>query len=227
MEPVIGLEIHAQLLTATKIFCGCSTRFGAAPNMQVCSVCLGLPGALPVLEWTRRRVCRPRGPRARLRDPAGFDLRQEELLLSGPPEGIPDLAVRAAARHGRRAGVRRCVGSHQGPDSAGPHGRGRRQVAARRVPGLGPVHLPRFQPQRRAAHRNRDPSRPPIGGRRSRVLFQAARDPGEHRRQRRKHGGGQPPLRCERVGAAGWHHYARGEDRGEEPQLLPPRSAGP
>jgi aspartyl-tRNA(Asn)/glutamyl-tRNA(Gln) amidotransferase subunit B len=49
MEPVIGLEIHAQLLTATKIFCGCSTRFGAAPNMQVCAVCLGLPGALPVL----------------------------------------------------------------------------------------------------------------------------------------------------------------------------------
>ncbi|MCA1650529.1 MAG: Asp-tRNA(Asn)/Glu-tRNA(Gln) amidotransferase subunit GatB, partial [Acidobacteria bacterium] len=49
LEPVIGLEIHAQLLTATKAFCGCSTRFGAAPNMQVCAVCLGLPGALPVL----------------------------------------------------------------------------------------------------------------------------------------------------------------------------------
>ena len=48
-EPVIGLEIHCQLLTATKIFCGCSTSFGAAPNTQVCPVCLGLPGALPVL----------------------------------------------------------------------------------------------------------------------------------------------------------------------------------
>lgn len=48
-EPVIGLEVHAQLLTATKIFCGCSTRFGAPPNTQVCPVCLGLPGALPVL----------------------------------------------------------------------------------------------------------------------------------------------------------------------------------
>jgi len=48
-EPVIGLEVHVQLLTASKIFCGCSTRFGDPPNTNVCPVCLGLPGALPVL----------------------------------------------------------------------------------------------------------------------------------------------------------------------------------
>ena len=48
-EPVIGLEIHAQLLTRSKIFCGCSTAFGAPPNTHVCPVCLGYPGALPVL----------------------------------------------------------------------------------------------------------------------------------------------------------------------------------
>jgi len=48
-EPVIGLEVHVQLLTVTKAFCGCANKFGAEPNTNICPVCLGLPGALPVL----------------------------------------------------------------------------------------------------------------------------------------------------------------------------------
>jgi len=52
-EPVIGLEVHAQLLTKAKIFCGCSTKFGADPNSHTCPICLGMPGVLPVLN---RRV---------------------------------------------------------------------------------------------------------------------------------------------------------------------------
>ncbi len=48
-EAIIGLEAHAQMLTDTKIFCGCSTKFGSEPNTQTCPVCLGMPGVLPVL----------------------------------------------------------------------------------------------------------------------------------------------------------------------------------
>ena len=48
-ETVIGLEVHVELATATKIFCGCSTKFGGAPNTHICPVCTGMPGSLPVL----------------------------------------------------------------------------------------------------------------------------------------------------------------------------------
>jgi aspartyl-tRNA(Asn)/glutamyl-tRNA(Gln) amidotransferase subunit B len=48
-EMVVGLEVHVQLLTRTKAFCGCSTSYGAAPNVNTCPICLALPGALPVL----------------------------------------------------------------------------------------------------------------------------------------------------------------------------------
>ena len=48
-EMVIGLEVHAELNTETKIFCGCSTKFGGEPNTQCCPVCMGMPGTLPVL----------------------------------------------------------------------------------------------------------------------------------------------------------------------------------
>ena len=53
-RPLIGLEIHVQLATRTKLFCGCPVEFGAEPNSRVCPVCLGLPGALPMMHTPRR-----------------------------------------------------------------------------------------------------------------------------------------------------------------------------
>ena len=97
-EPVIGLEVHAQLKTATKIFCGCSTEFGAPPNTHTCPVCLGLPGVLPVLnqkvvEYTLRMAlatdCKIAGTSRFARKnyfypdlPKGYQISQYELPLA-------------------------------------------------------------------------------------------------------------------------------------------------
>jgi len=107
-EPVIGLEVHAQLLTRSKIFCGCSTQFGAPPNTQVCAVCLGLPGALPALNkgavemaikagkafgcriaersiWARKNYFYPDLPK-------GYQISQYELpICSGGAVTVPGL----------------------------------------------------------------------------------------------------------------------------------------
>jgi aspartyl-tRNA(Asn)/glutamyl-tRNA(Gln) amidotransferase subunit B len=117
-EPVIGLEIHAQLLTASKIFCGCSTAFGAPPNTHVCPVCLGFPGALPVLN----RMAVELGVRAslalgcRINEhsifarknyfypdlPKGYQISQYEQPLASA--GIVDLETAAGSR---RIGITR------------------------------------------------------------------------------------------------------------------------
>ena len=117
-EPVIGLEVHAQILTESKIFCGCSTRFGEAPNRNTCPVCMGFPGVLPVLNrkvvehtirtglathcavasrsrWARKNYFYPDLPK-------GYQISQYELPLC--TRGHLDVSVNGASR---RVGITR------------------------------------------------------------------------------------------------------------------------
>jgi aspartyl-tRNA(Asn)/glutamyl-tRNA(Gln) amidotransferase subunit B len=98
---VIGLEVHLQLATRSKIFSGSATTFGAAPNTQASAVDLAMPGMLPVLNRAAvalRGAVRP-GHRCGHRAPLG--LRSQELLLPGPAQGLPDQPVRRAHRRPR------------------------------------------------------------------------------------------------------------------------------
>ena len=128
-DPVLGLEVHVELGTATKMFCGCPTEFGAEPNTQICPACLGLPGSLPVVNAVGGRVGDPDRPGAELHDRAVVPVRAEELLLPGHAEELPDLAVRRADLHRRLA-------RRRGATDDGPHRSGSRSSARtwRRTP---------------------------------------------------------------------------------------------
>ena len=163
-ETVIGLEVHVQLGTRTKMFCGCRTTFGDPPNTNVCPICLGLPGALPVPNAEAIRLGTRGGAGARLHGARDQRVRPEELFLSRPAQGLPDLAVRPAARD-RRARWRSTRPSAAGSRSASPGCTSRRTPAScctTGFPGKTAVDLNRAGV---AARRDRERARPPLAGR--------------------------------------------------------------
>ena len=160
---VIGLEVHVQLLTKTKLFCGCLNKFGLPPNSATCPVCLGLPGSLPVMNEQAFRLAlraalalnctdrEPPRPEARL-----HQVGPQELLLPGPAEELSDLAVRPAvqprrlARDQRREGPEEGLRGEEGRHHPRAPRRGRGEEPARRI-GQGRRHARGPEPHRHAA----------------------------------------------------------------------------
>ena len=220
-EAVIGLEIHAQLLTTTKIFCGCETAFGAKPNTHVCPVCLGFPGALPVLnqravEYAIRAALalgctvEPTSIFARKNYfypdlPKGYRISQYDRPLA--TGGF--LAWQDGERS-VRVGITRI---HMEEDAGKSLHEG--------FGDSGDLELHRPESCGRAVGRDRQRTRRAVGDRCGAVLHAASGDPRRARHQRRQHGRGQPALRRQRLGAPLGHDDVRHEDRGEERELVP------
>ena len=92
-QPVIGLEVHVQLLTESKAFCGCVNKYGGEPNTHTCPTCLGLPGALPVLnrKAVEFAVLAAKAIHCEIREASLFA--RKNYFYPDNPKGLPNLAV--------------------------------------------------------------------------------------------------------------------------------------
>ena len=219
-EIVVGLEVHCELSTATKLFCSCPNAFGAEPNTNVCPVCLGLPGSLPVLNARAvefaMRIGTALGSRVECRRSSTGrttstrtcrrTTRSASTTSRSTSAGRVELADGSLDRH--RAGAPR--GGHRQDD---PRRRGRTDPRRR-------LFARRLQPRRRAARRDR--LRPGHPQRRAgpQLRERAAGDPRRDRGLRRPDGGGFVADRRQRLGSPGGRRRVRDPLRGEEPQLV-------
>ena len=147
----------------TKLFCGCRNAFGEAPNTNICPVCLGLPGSLPVINRRAVELALQDRHGAQLQG-AALDLPPQELLLSRHAQGLPDQPVRRADQRRRLPGAARRLA---GRDRTGAHGRGHGQddtCRRRRPDPRGRPFARGLQPRRRAARGDRLSPGHPLGG---------------------------------------------------------------
>ena len=188
-ETVVGLEVHCELSTATKLFCGCRNAFGDEPNTNVCPVCLGLPGSLPVLN--RRAV------ELALRIGAALNCTAKRSIFHRKNYFYPDMPKDyQISQYDEPINV---DGWMELPDGSrrrhrtGAHGGGHGQDDPRRRRRPDPrsrLLARRLQPRRGAARRDRLPPRYPFGRPGEGLCRRAPLDPGGHGRLGRPHGGG-------------------------------------
>ena len=206
-EPVIGLETHVELGTGSKMFCGCPTDFGAEPNTQVCPVCLGLPGALPVANAAAIESTIRIGLALNCSIATWCRFARKNYFYPDMPKNFQISPVRRAALRRRLSRRRRRRRDGAGRHRAGAPGGGHRQEHARRQ-----RHRPhprrglltrRLQPRRHSAGRDRDEAggghRSARPRRRARLRDGTARHPAHARRQRRADGAGLAALRCQHL----------------------------
>ena len=158
-QPVIGLEVHAQLLTRTKIFCGCSTAFGAPPNHHTCPVCLGMPGVLPVLNAQGGGVRGARRPGAGLRRSESASVwSRKNYFYPDLPKGYQITQYdQPICEHGQLVIDAARAGAGRSASAASTWRRTRARTSTTRRGGESPGRL---QPRRRAAARDRQRAGP-------------------------------------------------------------------
>ena len=202
---MIGLEIHVQLRTRTKMFCGCELSFGDDPNVHTCPVCLAHPGSLPVINEQAVRYGIAIGLALGCEIAPRSIFHRKNYFYPDNPKAYQISQYDIPLATGGRLGDVRIHRVHLEEDAAklvhvGESGR---------IHGSGALAR-RLQPRRHAAGRDRDRARPARRRHGPRVAAAPANDDQGDRRLGREHGGGEPALRRERLDPSGRHATSSG-----------------